>query len=327
MTGTLLSIQYLRAIAALMVVVYHMHFWVKPLGFEGPWPIWLKSGVDIFFVISGYIMVATTDGRGTSTGRFYWNRIKRIVPIYWILTAVAILMIGWSGWHSIASFLFIPEMHPDRDKFYPVIIPGWTLNYEMFFYLIFGAALCLRHQIRIWTVTGILLFLVVTGWLFQADGIAGFYTRPIILEFAFGMLLARMQWKVPGWILPIGFILIPVLYSVTDIRLIAFGLPAALIVSSALSLEKRMPNWELPKLIGDGSYSIYLLHVTILGLVAPFVYQIGLGWQFYMALAFVCSVVAGLALYWWIEKPIGMMLAGKSDWPASKLPFRLPSFR
>lgn len=257
-------------------------------------------------------MVATTDGRGTTTKRFYLNRIKRIAPIYWIFTLAAIATIGWSGWHSIASMLFLPALHPERGIFYPVIIPGWTLNYEMFFYLIFGAALMLKQHIRTWVTAGCLVALVSVGWLLDADGIAGFYTRPIILEFAFGMAIARMRWSAPIFALPLGFALIPILHFVTDIRIIAFGLPAVLIVSSAIGLERRMPQWQLPKFIGDGSYSIYLLHVTILGIVAPFVHWSGLGWQLYMVFAFLCSIAAGLAAYWFIERPIAHYLSGKS---------------
>jgi len=312
MTGTLVSIQYLRAVAALMVVVYHMHHWAVPLGFEGAWPTWLKSGVDIFFVISGYIMVATTDGRDMPPAKFYLNRIKRIAPIYWVLTLVAIASVGWSGWHSIASLLFLPALHPEREVFFPVIIPGWTLNYEMFFYLIFGATLALRKTIRILLTGGILATLVLVGWVFEAEGVGGFYTRPIILEFAFGMLIARLRWTAPAIALPIGFTLIPLLDSLTDIRIIAFGLPAFLIVSSVIGLEKRMPHWWLPKFIGDGSYSIYLLHVTILGLVAPFVHMMGLGWQLYMVVAFICAIAAGLALFWFVERPIARILSRKS---------------
>ena len=110
------------------------------------------AGVDIFFVVSGFIMVVTTMKRDMAPGEFLLHRIARIVPVYWVVTILlfAIVMYGFKpvgimrmqpDWLA-KSLLFIPF---DRDgRVEPIISVGWTLNYEMFFYLLFALGLFVR---------------------------------------------------------------------------------------------------------------------------------------------------------------------------------------
>jgi len=102
---TLLSIQYLRGVAALFVVFYHCFVQVQRLGYAGPVPQFFASGVDIFFVISGFIMWCTTCDGKVGTLEFWTRRVIRIVPLYWLVTTsyVAILLIN-PGWMQSAKF-------------------------------------------------------------------------------------------------------------------------------------------------------------------------------------------------------------------------------
>src|ERR1700733_8304140 len=135
-TSRLLSIQILRAVAALSVMITHLWWGLfTPDFFLG------AVGVDLFFVISGFIMVYVSEplfGQKSSPTTFFVRRVVRIVPLYWMIT-VAILIGGHSlglrpntTWLNIVgSFMFIPTTHADGTT-EPVLLVGWTLNYEMF---------------------------------------------------------------------------------------------------------------------------------------------------------------------------------------------------
>ena len=147
----LLSIQYLRAVAALMVVFHHI-INAKPWLFNPleNYPS-LATGVDIFFVISGFIMYVAA--RNEAPLEFLKKRIIRIVPLYWVATLAFVIVktklhifsLTPEDWLHIAkSLAFIPHHDPTNPgKIWPYLIQGWTLNYEMFFYLIFLFYVCL----------------------------------------------------------------------------------------------------------------------------------------------------------------------------------------
>jgi len=98
-----ISIQYLRGCAALMVVFHHLGLQLRRVGYEGYWPSFLSSGVDLFFVISGFIMWITTK-RGITTLAFFRRRVIRIVPLYWLLTTFVLVILN----------AFPRMMHNDR---------------------------------------------------------------------------------------------------------------------------------------------------------------------------------------------------------------------
>lgn len=297
-----LSIQYLRGLAALMVV--SLHLFTGGL-FPETWATsWLRGGVDIFFVISGFIMVKSTENKDCSPQYFYLKRIIRIVPIYWVATIVTMQSVTWTGWHSVASFLFIPVLHPENGGFFPVLEPGWTLNYEMFFYLVFGASLLLPSGRRLF-VTGILLTMLVTvGFIFPMSGAGEFYANTIVLEFILGMIIAKIGKPLPVLFVPFGFALMPILFTLTDMRFLALGVPAMLIVWGLASVEEKMPKLPILSLIGDASYSIYLFHLLALGSFAQI-------WNQYWAMSFMffpaslaAAIGIGIFAHLLIEKPI-----------------------
>jgi len=332
---TLVSIQYLRAVAALMVVAFHLLPQLLRMGYDGYRPYWLAGGVDVFFVISGFIMWLTTAGRPVSTGGFYLKRIVRIVPLYWLLTsvAVAVLMAApqllqstvYDPWHVVASYLFVPAMRPGAQEITPVLHPGWTLNYEMFFYLLFGLALRLPERARLPAMAAALGALAGLGWLLAPalppDGnvYLAFYTGDILLEFLAGMWLAtlylsgRSAPRGLGWaLLAAGFALMVALPELLPgrSRLLVMGLPAIVIVLGALVLECRggVPRLRLPLLLGDASYSLYLSHPMVLSAAGQAWRRLGAaglpgGLVLFCLAGLAIAVVAGLATYRLVEQP------------------------
>jgi exopolysaccharide production protein ExoZ len=147
----ILSIQYLRASAALMVVFHH----ARDQFADFPAPFHTspgKAGVDLFFVISGFVMVFVTSIRERSPRQFLESRATRIVPIYWFYTLVcfALLCIAprlftaneASARHLIFSLLFVPHASfATVGLLSPLVKLGWTLNYEVFFYIVLTAAM------------------------------------------------------------------------------------------------------------------------------------------------------------------------------------------
>jgi exopolysaccharide production protein ExoZ len=300
----LLSIQWLRGVAAFMVVLYHMGSRVERMGGH-EWPSSLNAGVDIFFVISGFIMWVTA--RDLTPVEFLRRRIVRIVPLYWVMTTVAVLLSCLSGpvdgWHILASYCFFPAVHPALGTLKPVLIAGWTLNYEMYFYLIFAAALLFRGTARMVVlgvgVVGPMLLNGRTDVLFIE-----FFSDEIVVEFLAGVGLGiaydrRVVWPAPPMLVVLGVLLFAVPGEFP--RAIANGIPAVFIVAGFLGSERYMPRAVLPRLLGDSSYSLYLTHSFVLTFVAKF-------WSFgvlgFVFLSGLMSLLVGLAVFTYIEKPL-----------------------
>jgi exopolysaccharide production protein ExoZ len=265
--GQLESIQLLRAVAALAVVAHH-----TPLFANGAW------GVDLFFVVSGFIICYVTAESGS---QFLRKRVIRVVPLYWLGTlGVFTLALLWpqllnrstaSVEQLVMSLFFIP--FEKGGVVQPMLFLGWTLNYEMFFYLLFALSMQISHRYRAAICAGLLLALVVIGRVVPVDGvIPRFYTSTLLLEFVFGMLCyglyAQAAWRTSvdrstplrAILLVSGVgcvILLPLVQPWVDEfgpeRGWAWGLPAALaflLIVIGLS-GLRMPR--LAVLIGDAS--------------------------------------------------------------------------
>jgi exopolysaccharide production protein ExoZ len=322
---TLLSIQYLRAAAALAVVLFHALQW-RSGGFEVG-----RAGVDVFFVISGVIMWWVTADRPIRPGAFLWRRLTRVAPLYWLATlgvaAWALVsptflpevLLGWR--HLALSLAFIPHFDP-RGRPFPLLPPGWTLTYEAAFYLVFAGALLVPKRGRALAITAVLLGVVAAGFLLSDPAyILG--ANPMLLEFAVGVWLGRLYEtrRLPGraW----GFVLAAAgvaAYAILEVtgfinelwRPLLWGFPAALIVGGALSLEANgsMIRSSALKTLGDASYAIYLVHLPATALIA---HTLGYGrpWLFIPA-AMAASTAAGLICRAWVEKPLLALLRGDS---------------
>ena len=277
------NLQVLRAVAASLVVLAHIATLNESLLL--PWLGWGTAGVDLFFVISGFVMVHTTAGRAVTPAQFALNRIIRIVPMYWGLTIV-VFLVAWldpsllkatrADWMELAkSLLFVP-FAKSNGQVQPTLFLGWTLNYEMFFYALFAISLLIASpRKRLATMTVTLVLLVVAGAVLQPRGIAmRFYTDPILLEFLFGMALAYGQtcfdlrrvatiWPILALVVAALILIYPWPAGELGLhRVYALGLPATLIVFAAVVLEAhgKVHSGGPMLLLGAASYMLYLTH-------------------------------------------------------------------
>lgn len=285
------------------------------------------NGVDIFFVISGFIMVHATRGfkpastRGGQALDFFVRRLIRVVPLYWL----ALL------WHNkgpiarggadvglLADFAFIPRFNPKHpNEIWPSLVPGWTLNYEMLFYVLFAVALFCGRR-RYIALVAAMSSLVLAGVLFEFQSApAVFWTGSILAEFLLGMgvyALFAAKRLVPSTPVAIGLCLL----GFVGLAIPNYGLPslivdgpfAALIVWSGLYVGRAMRPQRLLGLVGDASYSIYLTHLFVF----PFCYALLNAWgmkpptpfSITVVIVVCCSVatVVGLLVHWVVEKPL-----------------------
>jgi len=327
------NLQALRAIAALMVVVLHLGGTLKPLGLpEGALSAG-AAGVDLFFVISGFVMVHSVSARPTGGGAFMLNRIVRVAPLYWLVTIVlggaalavphVFRTVSATPERLILSLAFIPHFSA-QGAVQPVLFVGWTLNYEMFFYLIFAVALTLmRAPGRTAVATLIALVgLVVLGRLVHFNDAAGrTFTDPILLEFGFGMMLALVFEKIRYFapLLACTAILLAFAtilaqpYALVDIpRAIVWGVPALVIVFGAVSLEQAgisIRNSVVQKL-GTSSYALYLIHPIPLGVGSRLssTFSSPILALVLALLLLVAVVIVGYAVHLFVEKPLTIWL-------------------
>ena len=334
----LVNIQYLRAIAAMMVVWVHAREQFDWLKLQFPSPAG-GNGVDLFFVISGFIMVYTTYGKAVAPLAFIKRRFLRIAPLYW-LAILFILVVSFVApsvlkstviqpAHVLASFMFWPSPSPKFPaEMWPLLVPGWTLNYEMAFYVLFGLTLCAPMAWRVFLLCASLVLVVLSGIGLSATGVLRFYTDAIVLTFGAGALLGHLYCKgrIPqsvtlGWGLVVtGIALWWGLQSVdTGHRVIGAGIPAVLLVTGACALPSIDGKWlDWLRQLGDASYSIYIGHIFILG-------GLGFAWSriyrrvdnnidgvvFLTASILVCGM-AGVLIYRLAEKPMNRWMSRKN---------------
>jgi exopolysaccharide production protein ExoZ len=338
----LVSVQLLRALAALGVVLSHIHLdFLTRLNLPGALPNWNPgmAGVDVFFVISGFVMVHASGclfGEPGATQTFLARRFARIVPLYWAVTTLYVVLSltvpnAQSQYEPsliLASYLFWP--HWRDDGFFPVVGLGWTLNYEMLFYLLFGLALVARRGLAVAAVGAALLLLVVLGQGFGWPGPLAFWSQSIVLEFVLGMLLAlayRAGWRLPVWLaLPlalVGAVLLRLAAAgqlgLSWPRAVSWGLPAAAVFAGAVLgdwPERRNLFSTAALALGDASYALYLTHAFVIrffrelaqrGLLDPAQQPF-----LYAALIVATSCLAAIAVYRLFERPMTKLLQGRS---------------
>jgi exopolysaccharide production protein ExoZ len=316
------GIQYLRGGAALMVVAHHARHYFPE---ADTWSTFGSRGVDIFFVISGFIMAHSTasfradSDRASQAASFFWRRVVRVVPLYWLAllwtNRRAFAAGQWSG-DDVKDFFFVPHFHPVYvDGIYPSLVPGWTINYEMFFYLVFALAMVFGNA-RYRVVSGVLLALVGLGLVDWSSAAARFYTANVLLEFLFGiglyLLLARHRFRLgPTALLAIsiaGFALLGIENS-DAVRGFADGPFAAMIVGSVV-LWAQGRKAAFLRALGDASYSIYLFHLATFSLSGALLRHAGVVTTtpghiiVAIALQVVVAAAAGLLIHRFVEAPL-----------------------
>jgi exopolysaccharide production protein ExoZ len=317
---SLRGIQYLRAVAAISVLFFHVSETFRLQFRVG------AAGVDIFFVISGFIMWATTSGRNIPAPAFASRRIIRVVPIYWIATCVtavaAFLKPAFfpnrdvSVGNIVRSLLFVPDAAGDRLN--PVLVQGWTLTYEMFFYALFGASLLAPMRLRLWLLSATLIAICAANPLL-GGGFASILSNPLLVEFLAGIWIA-VAWKntvvlgkatsVAVMIFGTALLVFENFHPLDLPRFIGWGGPAALIVAGVVSLETHGMMLENRALhfLGDASYSIYIWHDLFGVMALAVLLRCGITGQSAAALVAMASLTLAIAAYRLVEKPLNQTL-------------------
>ena len=282
-------------------------------------------GVDLFFVISGFVIYYSVIGKEVSPLKFAVNRAIRILPVYWIFTlatAVCIVFLpgivpltGYDPIFLLKSLLFVPEENPSGIGYFPILTVGWTLNYEMAFYAIFTIALLFKRKYLI-----AMLVLGVTALeslLYKLGGDFIFYRNAMVYEFLFGVFAAVLYRK--GWLklnpyLAIGLIAARAVFILMSDGVthgpVKYGLPCVAIVGF-LSLENFFKGDNFLMRLGDWSYSTYLCHVLIIS----FVFYVSKSYAdtaFIVWLVLISMLVVALSWmsYSYIERPFVNRLKG-----------------
>ena len=331
------NVQVLRAIAAILVVFFHLAELVPEA--QGLWYVPSGAcGVDIFFVISGFVIAYST-GLKQGAGRFWVHRLIRVCPPYYLFV-MAIIGVWLIAPHLIktttvdlesivGTFAFIPYVKSE-GRIMPILFVGWTLGYEMFFYTIFAIAMALSHRHRVLLASGAVIALTILGT--QVDGLAHgpalyAFTRPIMLEFVIGMAVGANYPAIAkvverhgvapfAAILLVGSATLWVTAAINwgvapilpDTRgFVRFGLPAAAIVLGGIGLDVagyRVRN-RLALLIGASSYALYLSHPFVAIAAGKTASYLGLsfgGRLAMMMLASVIAIICSIIFYQLVEK-------------------------
>lgn len=286
MKNELNQIQWLRAIAAILVVITHFTdkaYSVKLLDHE------FSSGaigVDIFFIISGFIMMYVSDLKKQYPIKFILNRFIRILPVHYFFLFILIIIFlikpdvinsSVSKTYVWESFLLVPALRNDAEYLNPVI---WTLCYEMMFYLIFCVSLNLKNLTTSAIATTLVISAIVfSGFFYKGDNIyISAATDSISLEFCYGMLLYVFYKKgflTFHWLLPLmlSIILYFVLKQFDFYRFIKLGIPSALIFISFLNMKNSKITFL--NFLGKISYEIYICHIMVISASYLILFRLG----------------------------------------------------
>ena len=326
---TYLGLQVLRVMAAVLVLITHSGFYVSER-LSRSFTYWKTgaAGVDLFFVISGFVMVYSSvnlvgDRRGWL--KFSQRRIVRIVPMYWLATTVKLVLMVLAGGFvlhahlsiltTVMSYLFLPTRNIDGNLF-PLLGVGWTLNFEMLFYLLFAVALFLR--VSVFRFVGAVLFLLATGTVFRQDDWPSFsfYLNPIVLDFFFGMLIAkaclrdRYLPRAAAILSVFAGLLLLLVFPVTLWHAPLTGFAAAMVVGGVVGLESWLtwiPGWLI--YLADASYVIYLFHPLVAPAAPALLLKLNMPYPFLSITLSICSaLIAGCLIHKLIEDPVTLPL-------------------
>jgi exopolysaccharide production protein ExoZ len=342
----------MRAVAATMVLLYHLvrtaaFGWQEAYAWHAGVGRFIEAigfaGVDLFFVISGVVMVYSSYdrlGEPREMTPFITRRVARIYPLYWVCTA-AVLALAWAvpGVASREKFeatTLLKSIFLWPQAEYPVVAVGWTLTFEIYFYLVFAGLIALPRRTLPWALAG---WGIVTLGLFpifdqpeyrtslQGNLRVPLFASPLALEFIAGCFIG---WRARRGGMPFGFAALTLGLTMLAIagsalrmryplemhyglaRVAIFGISSALMVYGCISLERaqklRVPGWL--KSCGDASYSLYLTHMYVLWGVASIWPQastssgVGATGVAMTAVALLACGLAAAISYLWIERPL-----------------------
>lgn len=339
------SVHTLRGLAALLVVAHHVPQYLRTHGFPTIPQFEVGAfGVDIFFAISGFVMFFASKSEEITSIKFLRDRAIRILPLYWIIT----LTLGLTSWlipsifstftssvETIAKSIFFVPTYGEKGLIRPILSMGWTLYYEIFFYIItaiFLYASYLKFNRALIAATAIAASsLIVLTFTENTNNSALQLLAPISIEFLFGTLIGfatevalRSDGVTPRHVLKClftipfaGYLLItsiPENININVDRLLFWGIPGALILISFISLEPLFNklNQKFPSFstIGDASYAIYLVHGISFSLSGKIIKSLGVNSTISSAIPlFFGALTLGILTHIHVEKPIQKKLS------------------
>ncbi|EKN66445.1 hypothetical protein BABA_15087 [Neobacillus bataviensis LMG 21833] len=354
MKSTLYSLQYIRGIAATFVLllhatslfkVYHHYSYLNNFFRAG------YMGVDIFFVLSGFIIyfVHRPDiGNKEKLKPFLLKRFIRVYPVYWVVLLVVtplyfLIPSFGEGFETnpmfiIKSWLLIPDIH------FPILNVAWSLRHEVLFYIIFGLILIFNKNrkvsysvIALWLTTTCLLFIFMPRDIWEGQNIwIKFLFNPYNIDFALGSLAAHLFVSKENKLKNFGklslfFGLIWFAFSwynqfskIIEVhRIIAWGIPAFFIIFGLVSLESKgkLRHINILFILGNASYSIYLINYISVSFLNKIFNYLNLydifGYFISITLCVIITLIAGCILHYVIEMPLikfikGLILERKS---------------
>ena len=296
-------------------------------------------GVHMFFLLSGYIMahICTTDRHA-----FMRRRIIRIVPSYWTMTILLYLVAARFPYlmnatqalpaELVKSLFFIP-FQKSNGLYQPILFVGWTINYEMYFYMLLGLALLIAPRRPLLLASLMLLGIAGVGSFFASSSvIARFYSDPVILEFIFGLIAYSCVAAFPAgprqrgkyvWmgIVLASMFLLPVIEAFNLLPslplVVRFGPLSFLLITSSclLAMAGNDLRAGLIVLIGDASYTLYLVHpyveMVIDRIIARRLPWLHIDTPLGCIIAVVAAVIVSIVLYLYVEKPMLRYLTKK----------------
>ncbi|MDO4904588.1 MAG: acyltransferase [Lautropia sp.] len=332
---TLYSIQALRFIAAALVVVSHIRteYGMAPFG---------SAGVDIFFVMSGFIIHYVTQN---GAPQFFTRRLIRIVPLYWMgtlgLAAIAMVApqilnnVDFSITRLLGSLFFYPIWDANVQYHLPLLMLGWSLNYEILFYLLYFVALNISHRYRMQICSVMLLALTAIHPFVAPESALSYWSDGYILEFIYGMVLAQLvfskiflQNAKLHWLFSIAglflfcYLLLPSTGYISPemalnkwVRVVLIGLPSTALVLLTLACEQSIRRFSPAvkssiNFLGELSYPIYIFHVYVMGAIKR-VGALEWGMVIYCSTVAIATLSFSAAIFLLYEKPVRNYLTAR----------------
>ncbi len=342
------SIQYLRAIAVILVVYCHSIDFQMLFGISGQQKFrYLQNfgaiGVDIFFIISGFIIAYVSfemSGKEACL-LFLRKRFARINPPYYLITIIAIIIFPMTikdyvfSWkETLNTFSIIPLFDHEKEYQFPILPIGWTLAFEWLFYIMFSTLILFKIKRRELALIIGIFGLSMLSFLPHKSILFTFITNPIIWEFGTGVIIAwcykkynlKKEWAITLVIAGILNYIILIYCGYSDVseshfitsgklswlRDLLWGAPSVMLVIGLLYTEKtgiaafKNPKWLL---LGDASYSIYLTHILSLHLISTFMYRMPVVYKhihmdLLVFILWAIAILVGLLFYWFVEKKL-----------------------
>ncbi|CAJ0792488.1 hypothetical protein LMG19083_02299 [Ralstonia psammae] len=354
-SSSLLGIQALRGFAALYVVVFHSGLALAHA--DIPALAWLTThvikrghvGVDVFFVISGFIIawVAILGPRGPEpAGEFLVKRAFRLAPPYWLMS---VLHSTWlnpvSAGVLLTSLAFVPQANVDAPYFgYPALYVGWSLNYEVFFYALCAVGLALfgRRALALVALALFTMTIIVPFWhsgvvqrspealYVWATPLQAMAASPLVLEFLLGAGLAwlyaahrhRLTPAFARVLMAVGVatFVMSVVGPVPKFDLLARGLPAGALLIGMVAMEHcgelRVPRTGV--WLGELSYALYLVHPSVIEATHRLVGRLAPEWICTQLMLFsvnlALTLVLAVMLHRYVERPSIALGRRAVDW-------------